>query len=167
VPPHRRRATPDRDRFRPGFLTPGSHRDLRQSAKVARYVIMLDPIVAGLVYVAAPGSVRSGNVAYLRELLPLQIWGAVWLVAALCTLAYRREAGYAMLALTYLLWAIGTGVTYFTGTMDAPTGPFRALAMAALFWWLRARAVARSAGTLVADDIELRDDDRRRYRPMS
>lgn len=145
-------------------MQPGSHRDLRRSAMLARYLALFDALSSGVLYLLFPDTVTTGNVAFVERLMPLQVWGTIWIAASLATFLRRRETGQALLALTYALWAIGTGATYLTGEIDNPGGPIRALAMAGLFWWFRARAVARSAGTLIADDLELRDDDRPGYR---
>lgn len=165
---HRRRPA-RRSLPRLGITRPGSHRDLRHSARIARWVVALDPIVAGLTYLLVPDLSRSGNLALVRELFDLRVWGAIWLLAGIASLTRLRAAGLSMLALTYILWALGTGATVLTGDLESPVGPVRALAMAAVLWWLRARAVARVAGDLPGDDLALRDDDEpgQRRRPRS
>lgn len=108
----------------------------RMTGRAQAYLIIASVrhALIGTFCVLIPQSFKSSSFVPLRETLPLQMWGVVFLItASVCMVAavrrseYLARLGLIMSATTTLVWAFGISMSWLTGDLSAPTGP--------VIWW--------------------------------
>jgi hypothetical protein len=84
--------------------------------------------------VVIPDTFRSSSFIPLKNILPLPVWGIVFLIAAATCIAaairrhdFLARMGLIMSATTTSVWAAGITLSLATGELSSPTGP--------IIWW--------------------------------
>lgn len=108
----------------------------QMTGRAQRYllIVCIRHAIIGSFCVLAPQTYKSSSFVPLREVLPLQIWGVVFLIASVVSgvAAFRRNRAWARLGLmmsatSTLVWAAGISMAWATGDLSAPSGP--------VVWW--------------------------------